>query len=142
MRELLIPALGYLLSILLPIVGSYLTMLARRYVHNDAALKAIQAIGHIARIAVTNAAQRTVQDLKDPANPIGTWDKVAAAAVKKSVSEDVKAMSGQWLATLSSHGFSDAQTEMLVDQTIEAAVHTLAKTSPTSATSADPWILQ
>lgn len=128
MRQILIQSLSYLLPILLPLIAGYLATLARKYVHNDAALKALQGIGHIAEIAVANAAQRTVLDLKDPSKD-GTWDKLAEQAVKRSVSDDVRAMGAPLLSTLSSYGWSEGKREMLIDRMIEGAVLSLKRTS-------------
>jgi hypothetical protein len=128
MRQILIQSITYLLPTLLPIIGAYLAMLARKYVHNDGVLKALQGIGQLAEVAVANAAQRTVLDLKDP-NKDGTWDKTAAQAVKKSVSDDVRSMAAPLLAKLSTYGWSEAKREILIDQLIEAAVLSLKRVS-------------
>lgn len=123
MRTIFAQIISLLLPILVPVIAAYLAVLAQRYVKNDAVLKALQTVGVVTKIAVANAAQQTVNDLKDPMKP-GTWDTVAAASVKASVVADVKLLGKQPLALLEEHGMD---TSTLVDRGIESEVHSLAK---------------
>jgi hypothetical protein len=125
MREIVIGVLLFSLQkLVIPVVCTYVTMLARKYVKNDAMLKALQSVGQITKIAVTSAAQQTVVDLKDPTKP-GSWDKIAQAAVKRAVSETIRAVGSQPLETLAAHGWTEKQTDALIDHGIEGEVHIL-----------------
>ncbi len=118
MRDILSQILSALIPVLTPVIAAYVALLVKKYVHNDAALKALDTLGRLTQIAVGNAAQKVVTDLKDPTKP-GTWDAVAAAAVKASVTSDVKSLGQQPLAVLSANGMD---IEKLIDHGIEAAV--------------------
>lgn len=122
MRDLISQNLPILIRILEPLIAMYVGLLMRRYVHNDSVLKALDMVGKIIETSVGHAAQTTVHDLKDPSKP-GTWDKVAAEAIKASVASDVKAMGQKPLAVLSQNGMD---IEKLLDHGIEAAVKGLA----------------
>lgn len=121
-REIIAALLDRLIPILVSIVSGYVLFLVRKYVHNDAVLKALQVLGEIIKASVGNASQRVVADLKDPNKP-GSWDKVAAEAVKSTVIEDIKTIGKPPIDVLVKHGgFTPQQVDALVDRGVETAV--------------------
>lgn len=130
MRSILAQIISLLTPILVPLIAGYIAYLVQKYVHNDAVLKALQTVGVITKVAVANAAQLTVNDLKDPTKP-GTWDKIASDAVRASVASDIRLMGAAPLAVLADKGgWTEKATDALVSKGIESEVHALAAEKP------------
>lgn len=122
LREFAIQALGLLAPLVLALIGwgvARLVPMVRARVRDQRVRDLLETVTRLAAIAVANAFQTTVRDLKR--SPDGVrWGATAAAAVKASVVADVRALAPAALQELQRQGGVDI--DRLLDQLVEKSV--------------------